>query len=431
MGKIIYLESHKKAGKKIVYKHSIDYPLLVALILLLCLGLVMVFSSSYYASEFRNSTEGDIKYYFVKQVISVLIGVALMVALMIFDYHNFAKLDEKRFSWLGKLRNIPLYWILIVVAFLSLMLVWTPLGTEINGSHRWINVGISIQPSEIVKFALIIFVACSIGRAPRRVNSFKSGILPYLLIVGVMCVPIFFQPNFSAIICLLALVLIMLYLSGCKIWQLLLVILAGAVVLFALVFVEDYRGARIDALQDPLSDYQLKQSLFSLGTGGLFGRGLGNSLQKLLWLPMSESDFIFAIIAEELGFVGAVAVLLVYAFIIWRGVKIAMYAPDITGMLLASGVVAILTIQVVLNVAVVTGLIPPTGIVLPFISYGGSSVIVFLMMMGILLNISRQCSGKVDIDADLFSELESSVEGHVEERKFRRARQKRRSATKT
>ena len=406
MGKVIYLESHKKSKKKIVYKHTIDYPLLVALVLLLCIGLIMVFSSSYYAAEFRSSTtEGDIMFYFVKQLICVVIGLGLMVTFMIFDYHNFTELNEKHFGWLGKLRKVKPYWFLLGFAFIALLLVWTPLGVDINGSKRWINIGISIQPSEIVKFAIIVFIACSIGKAPRRVNTFKSGILPYLLVLLCMCVPIILQPNFSAILCLSALVIIMLFVSGCKNWQLLAVIVAGGLVLFVLAFARQYRQDRISSLQDPLSSYQLKQSMFSLGTGGLFGKGLGNSLQKLLWLPMSESDFIFAIIAEEIGFVGAGFVLLLYAFIIWHGVRIAMYAPDITGMLLATGIVAILTIQVVLNIAVVTGTIPTTGIVLPFISYGGSSVLIFMMMMGVLMNISRQCSSKLVIDSELFAEL--------------------------
>ncbi len=410
MGKVIYLESHKKKGKKIVYKHTIDYPLMVALILLLCIGLVMVFSSSYYAAEFRSSTEGDTMYYFIKQLVCVLAGICFMVFFMLFDYHNFYELDEQKFKWLGKLKKIPLYWVIIVFAFLTLLLVWTPLGVDINGSHRWINIGISIQPSEIVKFGMIVFIACSIGRAPRRVNSFKGGILPYLILLLCMCIPIYFQPNFSAIVCLAGLVIIMLYLAGCNLWQLLGIVLVGGVLVFILAFAREYRQDRIEGVQDPLSTYQLKQSMFSLGTGGLFGKGLGNSLQKLLWLPMSESDFIFAIIAEELGFAGALAVLLLYAFIIWRGVRIAMYAPDLTGMLLASGVVAIITIQVVFNIAVVTGLIPTTGIVLPFISYGGSSVLVFMMMMGVLMNVSRQCGNRVSIDPEHFSELEEAAQ---------------------
>lgn len=394
MGKVISLEARRaeKQKKQIVYKNTVDYPLVVALFALLTIGLIMVFSSSYYAAEFRGSLTdgGDPVYYFKKQLFSVVLGIGALLLLSFIDYHNYAELKEEKFRWLGRLRKIRPYWVILVLSILSLLLVWTPLGVSVNGSRRWINVGISIQPSEIVKFGVIIFMACSIGRKPRRMTSFLSGVLPYLLMVIVIAIPMYFMPNFSAVCCIGILVMAILLVGGARMWHWLAV---GAVCVLALVLVvklEAYREDRIAALGDPLQSYQLKQSMFSLGTGGLFGKGLGNSLQKLLWLPMGESDFIFAIICEELGFVGATVVLVMFGIIIWRGVVIALRAPDITGFLLSSGVVAIFTIQVILNIAVVTGLCPPTGVVLPFVSYGGSSVIVFMAMMGLLLNVSRQ-----------------------------------------
>ena len=397
MGKVIYLDGKKRVKREIIYKKPVDYSLIVAVVLLLGLGLIMVFSSSYYAADFRENAN-DASFYFLKQLICVLIGAILMTGITFFDYHNYMEWPKDKFLWMGPLKKIrPYFWIL-ALSLCTLLLVWVPgLGVTVNGSSRWINIGISIQPSEIVKFAVIIFVGCSIGRAPRRAQSFKEGILPYLILLLIIAVPIYFQPNFSAIICIAALIFIMLYVSGCKMWQFVTILLIGLAVVLVLVTAREYREDRVESISDPLSSYQLRQSLFSLGTGGLFGKGLGNSMQKYLWLPMSESDFIFAIIAEELGFVGAVFVMALYAFIIWRGVRIAIFAPDLTGRIIASGVIGIFTVQVLLNIAVVTAVIPTTGVVLPFVSYGGSSVLMFMCMIGLLLNVSRQKISKEEL----------------------------------
>lgn len=355
-----------------------DFPLFITLLILVGFGLVMIFSASYYSAE--NSKYADGLYYFKKQLIGIVLGMAAMIFLMFFDYKRLLKLR----------------WIIMGVALLMLVAVLIPgIGQNLNGSRRWINVGISIQPSEVMKFALIIFIAGGIATSKHDIRNFFTGLLPYLVLLGVICVLIYLQPNFSAIICLAALTFIMLFAGGAHIGQM--AVLCGIAVVAACVFVfgEDYRVDRLMAFQDPWKytgdeSYQLIQSLYAIGSGGIFGMGLGNGMQKLLFLPYSESDFIFSIVAEELGFVGAVLLIVLFAIFIWRGIRIAMKAPDMFGFLIAVGVVSIIGIQVMINIGVVTGAIPATGVALPFISAGSSSLMIFMAMTGVLLNISRQ-----------------------------------------
>lgn len=391
MEKVVSIDERRRKApvkKQIKYKPTFDYFMIVVLVLLVCVGLVMVYSASYYTAEIR---EDSPQYYFVKQIICVAIGTLLMLATMFFDYHSYSRLPWEKHKWMAGIKNVKLYWVILIFALACLLLVFVPgIGMSVNGSRRWINVGISIQPSEIMKMALIIFFASSIGRDPRRLKQFGKGLLPYLLLLACVCVPIYLQPNYSAIICIGMLVFVLLFLGGARLNHLGIVIAVAVVALAILVVREGYRVERLEALKDPLSEWQTQQSLYSFGAGGLFGRGLGNSMQKMLYLPMGESDFIFSVIGEELGFVGAVGVLALFGLLIWRGVIAAMRAPDLTGLLMASGVVAILVIQVVINIGVTVGLIPPTGVVLPFVSYGGSGVIMFMCMVGLLLNVSRQ-----------------------------------------
>ncbi len=377
-----------RVRRQIRYKSTFDYAMIVTLVLLIAFGLIMVFSASYYLAELKE--EEGAEYYFIKQLICVGIGTVLTLFFMFFDYHNYVELPWKKHAWLKPFKKIKPYWIILILGLLSLALVYSPIGVNINGSRRWINVGISIQPSEIMKMALIIFLASSIGKDPRRVKFFFKGLLPYLAMLLVICAVIYFQPNFSAIICIVALVMCILMVGGAKFTHLGLITLCGVIAVVILLVQEGYRTDRMNAITDPMGNWQLKQSLFSIGSGGFFGRGLGNSMQKLLYLPYRESDFIFAIIAEELGFVGCVTVLILFGVLIWRGVVTAMRAPDLTGMLLATGAVAMIAIQVIVNIGVNVGLIPPTGVVLPFISYGGSGVLIFMSMVGIMLNVSRQ-----------------------------------------
>ncbi|MBQ9942169.1 MAG: FtsW/RodA/SpoVE family cell cycle protein [Christensenellaceae bacterium] len=378
-----------KVRKEVRYKNTFDYPMIVTLVLLVCFGLLMVYSASYYMAELRND---DADYYFFKQLLCVGIGTGFTLFFMFFDYHNYIA-----FPWKGEGKKIPLYWLALVFGLICLVLVYSPIGIDLNGSRRWINVGISIQPSEIMKMALIIFLSCSIGKDPRRIRQLGPGLVPYLALLVLVFGIIYFQPNFSAIVCIAALAMCMFLVGGARLPHLGAIIGVCVLALLVLVSLEGYRTDRLDALSDPMSNWQVKQSLYSIGSGGMFGRGFGNSMQKLLYLPYRESDFIFAIIAEELGFVGCIGLLVLFAVLIWRGVVVAMRAPDLTGMLLATGAVAMIAIQVIVNIGVNINILPPTGVVLPFVSYGGSGVIIFMCMVGIMLNVSRQSAPVVPV----------------------------------
>ena len=376
---------------KVIYNRPFDYATIILVIALLAYGLVMVYSASYYIAEIG----GDSQYkYLIKQGISMALGLAIMIIVMNVDYHTFLAFDydpKRMYEYRHRdMLKKPFVWALIA-AVGTLLLVYSPLGINLNGSRRWINVGISIQPSEIVKIGLIIYISASVAENPGRLRRFSNGLLfPYLAILAVICAIIYFQPNFSAIACIVMLVFIMLFIGGADLKHLGVVAAIGIVGLIILLTFESYRMQRINDLVNPENSWQLKQSLYSFSAGGLFGRGLGNSMQKLLYLPYRESDFILAIIAEELGLFGVLILLLLFGLLIWRGVLIAIKAKDLMGVLMASGVTVCIAIQVVVNVGVCTGLLPPTGVVLPFISYGGSGVVVFLTMIGLLLSVSKQ-----------------------------------------
>lgn len=400
-GKVVSLEGRRQGAKarpkrEIRYRKTFDYVLIVVMVLLLCIGLVMVYSASYYTGEVRqqnssSDTSVSKDYYFAKQLVCVAIGAIGMLAIMFMDYHSFLELPWRKYRWMQRFKFIRPYWIVLLLGALCLLLVFTPLGMEVNGSRRWINVGVSVQPSEILKLAIIIFMSCAIGKSPYQLKSIK-GLLPYFLMLALLAVPIYLQPNFSAILCIAALVVTMLIVGGAR-WPHIALII-GIIAVAAVIFVasDEYRLRRILAAGDENDEnrWQINQSLYSMGSGGLFGRGLGNSMQKLLYLPMAESDFIFSILCEELGLVGGVFVLVLYAVFIWRGFLAAIKAPDLTGTLLCTGVIAMVALQVFLNVAVTADLIPVTGVVLPFLSYGGSGVIIFMCMAGLVLNVSRQ-----------------------------------------
>jgi cell division protein FtsW len=365
-------------------RHSFDYMLLVLTMILVMFGIIMVFSASFYYAENSANTNYDGYYYFWKQVIGAGIGLVAMVLLIFFDFN---KLKKLRFWLLG-------------FGFVLLILVFIPgIGQEINGSRRWLNLRVmTMQPVEVMKLAIIIFMAAGISINQDKMKQFKYGILPYTIILGACAVLLMLQPNFSAVVTLVALMFIMILVGGASLWQFGLVGLGGLGVGYIVMIATDYRMSRIFAYLDPWKyaakeSYQLVQSLYSIGSGGVFGMGLGNSRQKFLYLPYGESDFIFAIIVEELGYVGGVILIAVFGLLIWRGVRIALRAPNAFGTMLATGITALIAIQVFINIGVVVGLVPPTGVALPFISAGRTSLIAFMVSVGILLNISRKIDG--------------------------------------
>ena len=352
-----------------------DFLLLIAVTVLALVGLVFIYSASNYSA---NSTYGDSFYFVKKQAIGIAIGVVTMLLSASFDYKKLKKI------------SLPL----VVISVICLLLVFVNgIGVENYGAKRWIGFGgLTVQPSEIAKFALILFSATYISKKPERARTFK-GILPVLICGGVFCLLIIIEPNMSITVCVAMLMLSILFSAGMKIKHFLLIFLPAIAIGVALILIEPYRLNRLSAFLNPWASpkgegYQLIQSLYGLGSGGFFGVGLFNSRQKFAFLPFSESDFILAIIGEEIGFIGLVVFFSLLGFIVYRGLKIASQADDIFGYLLASGITLIFGIQVVVNALVVTGSIPPTGLPLPLVSSGNTAIIIFMTEMGVLYNIS-------------------------------------------
>lgn len=369
-----------KKVKKIQVAKKIDKTLVSVFVLVLFLvafGCLMVYSASFYSASVRFDNE----YFFLfKQLLGVVLGIFAMIFFTFFDYHLL-----KKFRY-----------IILAVSVVLLILVFVPgFGVQSYGANRWVNIlGISLQPSEITKFALILFLASYLSENHEKIKSFK-GLLPALIVAGVLCVLVIIEPSMSVTMCLAFLTFFMLIIGGInKKHTLLFTGLAGLCVPL-LIISEPYRMKRLFAFLDPWvspqgEGFQLIQSLYSLGNGGLFGVGLFESRQKYLFLPFAESDFIFSIIGEEFGLVGSLALIAVFGVLVYFLIKIGLNAKDRFGCLLSCGVGILIAVQTLLNVAVVTGSIPPTGLPLPFISSGGTSVAVFMAGVGIALNVHIQ-----------------------------------------
>ena len=364
------------------YIGQLDFPLLFAIALLCAFGLVMLFSASYYYAQNTAATRYDGFFYLKSQAMYLAVGLVAMYVVSRVDYHFFDKI--RVFALVGTL--------------LLMLLVLVPgLGVSRNGAQRWLGIpgtGFTFQPSELAKFALIVYMAGFMSRRPQAMKNLTKGVFPMLFIMGAFGLVLLLQKNMSMMVILLMTGVVMLFLSGAEIKHLLLLAGIALPILVVAVLMEDYRQSRVLMFMDPWEStekgaYQLRQALIALGAGGVFGQGLNFSRQKLLFLPYGESDFIFAIIGEELGFIGCTLLILTYLFIIYRGIRIAMRCKDRFGSLMAAGITAVIGMQAAINIAVATSSIPPTGQTLPFVSAGGTSLMIFLAAAGILLNISR------------------------------------------
>lgn len=354
-------------------------PLVACAVLLALFGLVAQYSASCYSAQ---NQFGDAFYYVKKQALALVFAIVVMYAIKFIDT-----------AWLKKWR-----YLILALSCVLLALVFLPkIGVENYGAKRWINLGFTtMQPSDIAKFALVIFIAGCLDR--KSALSFKN-MLPILFATAIVCVLIMLEPNMSVTMCVGVVVIIMLFVGGCDYKRFLIMALPVVAGVIALILIEPYRVKRLTAFIDPWASplgegYQLIQSYYALGSGGLFGLGLFNSRQKYLFLTFSESDFILSVIGEELGFAGLVLVLCAFIAITCCGIKIAKNATDRFDCYLACGVSAIIAVQALLNAAVISGSIPPTGIPLPFVSNGGTSLVCFMAGVGILENIAAKSQAR-------------------------------------
>lgn len=356
----------------------IDVPYLVLTILLVVIGLIMLLSASYARAYYKT---GNSARYFISQLIFACMG---MGALFLFS--------RIPYEWYQKLSLLILF---VAVALLALVPV---IGVRVGGAKRWISLGFTrFQPSEIAKFAVIVSFAAIMAAHTRDMKGFKYGFAPYMLILGVISVLLYLEPHMSATLIILALGFVMMILGGTNWKYLVALVVLGIAFVAIYLSTKGYTGDRVAAWLHPENDpldkgLQILQSQYAIGSGGLTGLGFGRSRQKYLYLPEEHNDYIFAIVCEELGFIGAIGILILFAMLILRGFWIAMHARDRFSMLLAAGLTTLLALQVFLNVAVVTNLLPSTGISLPFFSSGGTALIMQLAENGIVLNVSRSIS---------------------------------------
>ena len=366
---------------------GMDKGLIALTLCLIAIGILMVYSASHLLSS--RHYDGYSYRYLQIHIIACAIGLVGMYLTSHLPYRFYARFAN----------------LLLILAFIGLLLVFVPsLGASVQGAEggrfkRWINIGLPInfQPVEFAKIALVMHVANFISRNPERVKSFFNGVLPNILIVGAAFGLVYIQPDFGSAFLLVVTVCIVLFVGGMRIWHVLTLAGAGGGALALLIVRDSYKLKRLmdymAMLKSPdATSYHLTRSLDALESGGLLGLGIDSSLQKISRLPYPHTDFIFAVLGEEFGFIGAVTVTLIFMLFVWRGIHIARHANDLFASLLATGITALIGLQAFINIGVVTGLLPTKGITLPFISYGGSSIVLSLVSVGILLNVSRSSS---------------------------------------
>jgi len=360
--------------------NPIDFTLVITILFLLGIGLVMVLSAS---SPSALSESGNSYSYFSKQLLFAILGLLAMVFISKIDYRFYQKFYKHA-------------WILSVILLVAVKLI----GTEVNGAKRWISITktLSFQPSEFVKFLMIIFYAAILVKNRDELKLYGKGFIKHFLYLVPIIGLLILEPHLSASMVIIGIVSIMMIVAGCKFKHFVLTGLgAGSPLLFAAIAFSPYRLERFVTFLDPWKDatdsgWQVIQSLYAIGSGGLFGVGLGDSKQKYLYIPEPHNDFIFSILAEELGFFGCAVVLILFAIFIWRGILIAMKAPDMFGSLLATGITALVAIQVIINVAVVTSSMPATGMPLPFFSYRWNGTIYITVWDGSIIKYFKSRS---------------------------------------
>lgn len=372
----------KEAVKKITSQNQgkeLDFIFVFSIIVLLCVGLIALSSASSYTALV---TQGDSNYYFTRQLAFAVVGVIAMFVISKIDYTIYEKYG----------------YVIYAVALVAMLLVFVPgLGSEVKGARRWIDLGfISFQPSELMKPALAIGIAAYISKNQDKMKTLTGYIVPALMI-GVVCIVMYFQSHLSGAIIMVVIGVATIFTSGFKLKTrtVIAVVIAGVIAFCLFVFTSEYRMERVKAFLNPEEDitgsnWQPTQSLYAIGSGGLFGTGIGQSRQKYLWLPESQNDFVFSIWAEEFGFIGSLAVVLLFVLFIYRAVVLILRSRDLFALMTATGIISMFAFQMAMNVAVVTKLIPTTGMPLPFFSYGGTSLLINLASVGIVLNITRK-----------------------------------------
>ncbi len=363
-------------------KGEIDHVLLFITLCLVAIGIVMVYSSSnMLAYELYNENT----YHYLKmQLVACALGLVSMFAASYFPYQHYHRCAK----------------LILVLSLIGLLLVFSPIGHEVRSAggikfHRWIRVaGLQFQPVELTKLGLMIYVSHFLISKHSQIRSFTRGVLPTILILSITFVLLYKQPDFGSAVLLSLSVLVLLFVGGARPSQIVLVVGIACFFIYSSIQDDAYKMQRIQGFLSSLKfpyegHYQVNQSINALALGGLFGVGIGNSVFKLFHLPYPHTDFIFAILGEELGFLGVVGIISLFMMLIWRGIHIAQHTTDAFGSLIAIGITTLIGLQTVVNIGVVTGMLPAKGITLPFISYGGSSLLISLFSIGILLNISR------------------------------------------
>ncbi len=363
-------------------RRYIDYPLLITVLLLMSIGVLIVYSSSAILSLEKYN---DSYFYLKKEIIFAFLGIGLLLAFRKIDYHVYWKYT---------------YPLLGVTLFMLLLSFIPGLGHSAGGAQRWIRIaGFTFQPSEATKIAIILFLAYTLAKKREKMKDFKIGFLPAMGISMFFVGLILLQKDLGTAVTLAMVIMVMMFVGGARLRYLFYGLLAAMPALYFLIFAVEYRRKRIMAFLDPWehkldSGFQVIQSYVAFNAGGMWGQGLGQGKQKLFYLPAAHTDFIFSVIGEELGLLGVLFVIALFFVLMVRGVKIALKSPDLYGMYLAIGIVSLVSIQCLFNFGVVMGVLPTKGLPLPFISHGGTSLLVMMALMGILLNISSQAETK-------------------------------------